>query len=278
MLKTIRQPGTNKTFKMGRNRPSITALGRGWLNFAHYKTAALPAPPPGPLGRAKAATKSLFNIYGNDSLGDCVIAGMGHVQGVLTGNAGDLHLYSLDKVISEYSAIGGYVPGDPSTDRGCDEITALNYWQHNGFVPPWNRIAGWLAVNGADPVECRTALWLFENLYFGVELPDSWVNPMPQTSGFTWDVAGPADPQNGHCVCGIDYFDSGPRQGIQIATWGMLGVMTTAAVAAYTAGSAGGALYTVLSPDSINRATQRAPNGLDWQQLQTDFQAMSGGA
>ncbi len=44
-----------------------------------------------------------------------------------------------------------------------------------------HKIAGWMAVNAADPHEYRTALWLFENLYFGIELPDAWINPMPSS-------------------------------------------------------------------------------------------------
>jgi hypothetical protein len=112
-------------------------------------------------------------------------------------------IYTNKQIIELYSAIGGYVPGEPSTDNGCDEVTALNYWENQGAPAGQRRIAGWLAVNAADSTGYRTALWLFENLYFGMELPDARISPMPSASGFVWDGAGAPDPNNGHCVAGV---------------------------------------------------------------------------
>jgi hypothetical protein len=220
-------------------------------------------------------------MYCNDTLGDCVIAGMAHVVGVLTGNAGTKpFIYTKAQIIALYSAIGGYVPGEPSTDKGCDEQTALNYWENNGAMAVngaksgtnTHRIAGWLAVNAADPVEYRTALWLFENLYFGIELPDKWISPMPSASGFTWNVAGAPDPDNGHCVVGAGY----NAMGVAFDTWGMTGLMTDAAIGKYATQDAHGELYTVVSQDGINKATEKAPTGFDWSQLVADFDSMGG--
>jgi hypothetical protein len=229
------------------------------------------APPP-TCDYSQAAAKALASVYENDTLGDCVIAGIGHVVGVLTSNAGDTFIYSKQQIIALYSAIGGYVPGDPSTDNGCDEVTALNYWENKGAPVGQHRIAGWLAVNGADPTEYRTALWLFENLYFGMELPDAWIAPMPSASGFVWNSAGASDPNNGHCVAGVAY----TAQGVIIDTWGMTGLITDAAIAKYAMPAANGALYTVVSQDTINRAAEKAPNGFDWSQLIADFDSMGG--
>jgi hypothetical protein len=220
------------------------------------------------------AQASLANVYLNDQLGDCVIAGIAHVVGTLRGNSGAApFLYSNDEIVALYSAIGGYVPGDASTDQGCNEQTALNYWQNNGApAGSTHRIVGWIAVNPADPTEFRTALWLFENLYFGMELPDPWINPAPASSNFVWDVAGPADPNNGHCVVGVGY----TPQGVIIDTWGMTGLMTDAAIGQYASSNSGGELYAVLSQDAINRATMKAPSGFDWSQLVADFDSMGG--
>jgi len=239
----------------------------------------MPAPPAS-CDYTKPAATALAEIYDNDALGDCVIAGMAHVAGVLTGNSGtEPFLYSDNQIIGLYSAIGGYVPGDPATDQGCDEQTALNYWENNGALPPnstiksgAHKIAGWMAVDSTDEDECRTAMWLFENLYFGMELPDAWINPAPSASGFTWDVAGASDPNNGHCVVGVGYTSAG----IVIDTWGMTGLMTNAAVAKYPNQASNGELYTVVSMDPINKVTQKAPNGFDWSQLVADFDSMGG--
>jgi len=37
-----------------------------------------------------------------------------------------------------------------------------------------------------------------------------------------------------------------------------------------------GEVYTVVSQDGINKATQKAPNGFDWSQLIADFDSMGG--
>lgn len=262
-MKIIRDVN-GKTFRMGRRRP-VARCPR--LSLKNYLKMSLPAPPES-MGYAAKAEGALSQMYLNDSLGDCVIAGMAHVEGVLTGNVGNPAIFSDGQIMALYSAIGGYVPGDPSTDQGCDEQTALNYWQQKGVVD--RKIMGWMSVNPSDSTEVRTALWLFENLIFGVELPDAWVNPMPSAPGFVWESAGEADPENGHCFVATGY---GPS-GLQICTWGMLGSITNAAVQKYAGASEGGELYCVISQDGIAKASQKAPNGFDWSQLVADFDSM----
>ena len=204
---------------------------------------------------------------------NCVIAAMGHIEGVLTGNGNPPALtYTDAQITALYSAIGGYVPGDPNTDQGCDEVTALNYWQASGAPAGSHKIAGWLAVDSSNRAEYEAALWLFENLFFGVELPDAWINPEPTGSGFVWDVAGAADPNNGHAFAGVAY----NAQGVKVATWGMEGLVTHAAIGEYCANADGGELYVVISQDSVNRASQKAPSGFNWSQLVADFDAIGG--
>jgi hypothetical protein len=270
-IKTITQPRTNKMFKLGRKRP-VARCPR--FKLSNYLTRALP-PPPATMDYSPKAMQALNQVYLNDQLGDCVIAGMAHVVGVLTGNngSGAPYVYSKQDIVSLYSAIGGFDPNNPqNTDNGCDEQTALNYWENNGAPAGSHQIAAWISVNGADPVECRTALWLFENLYFGIELPDAWVNPMPDATGFTWDVAGDPDPNNGHCVVGVGY----TTKGVTIATWGMEGLITDGAIAKYATTAGSGELYTVLSQDAIDSATKKAPSGFDWTQLIADLDSMGG--
>jgi hypothetical protein len=275
-IKTVTHPASGHSFKLGRKRP-IARCPRFALK--NYLTRGTPAPPAS-IDYTKAAATALAEMYDNDTLGDCVIAGMAHVVGVLTGNSGAKpFIYSNKEIIGLYSAIGGYVPGDPSTDQGCDEQTALNYWENNGALPPKassstgsHKIAGWMTVDGTNKEEVQTAMWLFENLYFGIELPDAWINPAPSKSGFVWDVAGAPDPNNGHCVVGVGY----NATGVTIDTWGMTGTMTYAAVAKYPTQASNGELYTVVSMDAIGKANQKAPNGFDWSQLVADFDSMGG--
>jgi len=265
-LKSVTRFPRPISFKMGRNRPTWK---KSRLKFADYLRPGLTIPIPEAHRYTKKALRPLHNIYGNDVLGDCVIAEMFHTLGVTTGNAnnGSAVIPTQDEVIAAYSAIGGYVPNDPSTDNGCDEQTALNYWKNTGILG--HKIVGWISVDPTNPVEFKTAIWLFENLMYGIELPDEWVNPIPSDSAFIWDVAGNPDMSNGHCVGAYGY----DVNSVEISTWGMLGYLTDAATAKY-AGQPSGELYTVLTEDVIVRATGKAPNGFDFEQLQADFAAL----
>ena len=269
--RTTHQDQTGHYFRLGRNRP----VARGpRLSLKNYLMRGVPAPPAS-VDYSKKAAKALAQMYLNNQLGDCVIAGMAHLVGVFTGNAGDpLAVYSSNQIIALYSAIGGYVPGHPNTDHGCDEQTALNYWQQHGAPTQSgaHEIAGWISVDGNDETEYRTALWLFENLYFGLELPNAWINPFPKAPGFVWNVAGPPIATNGHCVVGVGY----TPKGVTICTWGILGLMTDAAIAKYATTVGAGELYTVVSHDALEKATEKAPNGFDWSQLVADFDSMGG--
>ncbi|MGA7748664.1 MAG: hypothetical protein WCA63_00805 [Gallionella sp.] len=214
----------------------------------------------------------MAEMLGNNTLGDCTTAAAFHIDGVMLGNAGSPITWTDAEAIAFYSATSGYVPGDPSTDQGADEQTVLNYWRTKGLLSDGShKIAAWVAVNGNDLDECRTAIWLFSNLYFGIELPDKWLNPMPQTSGFVWDVAGAPDADNGHAfnACGYD------GQRFKIATWAMTGWLTNAAVSAYATTAGQGELYTCVSQDWIIKATQMAPPGFDITQLLADLQAIA---
>ncbi len=268
-MKKINAPhlGAGATVKLGRRRPIAQAPR---LKLGRYLKASLP-PGPASVDFSPKGQPALSNIYGNDRLGDCVIAGGYHVVATETGNAGQLFTATPEQIIADYEAIGGYNPDDPNSDQGCDEPTALNYWVQNGFADGTKPL-GWLSVDATNRNELQSALYLFENLYFGVELPDSWVTPMPQANGFVWDVSGAPDPQNGHCVIGVGY----TPQGVTIDTWGLLGTVTWAALAKYFVPSVYGAAYVLLTPDQLEKGRNAAPNGVAWSALVADFDAIGG--
>ena len=217
----------------GRRRPDPAALAAA-PKFAAFMTGILPTPPAATTYSALAAA-SLDQMNGNDTLGDCVEAGFNHIDGVWTGNAGAIYVAPLASIISEYSAIGGYVPGNPNTDNGSDEITAVNYYMKTGFSNG-DKIIGYLALDATNKTELQLAIYLFENIIYGIELPDAWITPFPSANGFTWDVAGPPDESNGHCPVGVDY----NAAGVVISTWAMTGTMTWAANAKYAVPGATG--------------------------------------
>jgi hypothetical protein len=260
-----------KIFKMGRKKPVMKFRGHTLGEYLKGAKLTLPTPPTSGSYTQNAA-KALAQMYGNDTLGDCVIACMEHVEGVVSGNAGDELTFTTQQSIDNYAAICGYVPGDENTDQGCEILPSLQYWQTSG-IGEGSDIAGIIAV---EPQYITLALWLFENVIVGIDLPDAWVNPMPDASGFTWTAAGPQDPSNGHCFPLVGWDASG---NYTLSTWAMTGMLTAAAVAEYFGtgpNAAGTELYAVITKDAIASATSLAPNGLNWEQLVADFDALGG--
>ena len=273
--------GTRRFF--GRKR-SLVEHPR--LKMNNYMLSALPTPP-SQYGYAREAQIELHQMYLNDQLGDCVEACIAHAVGVFGAQNGAQWIFTPAQITALYSAWGGYVPGNPSTDNGTDIQTALAGWQKHGAPGPdvsaffkpvigapkykAHQIIGSLKLDAANMQEVRTAIWLFENAILGLELPDAWINPFPNASGFVWDVAGAPDPNNGYCVLVTNYNPSG----LLIATWALNGVMTDAAFQEYCGTANGGEVYAVLSEDIIDRAQQKAPNGIAWSSLVADLKSLS---
>ena len=275
MIKTLRTTDGSH-LKLGRRRPVVTGPRLSFANYLCGAPASLVLPvPPAAWDYTPGAQAALSQMYLNDQLGDCVIAGIAHLEGVFTTlETGKPTIFTPGQITLMYENIGGYKPGDPSSDQGCDEQTALSYWARHGFAYSAHRIFGYLVLDATNKDQVALASYLFGNLFFGLEMPDAWITPAPAGSGFIWDVAGPPNPQNGHCVVSAKASNA---QGVNIVTWGMHGTMTWNAVAEYGAHKNGGEVYTVLTKEIIAQAKATAPNGFNWSQLQADFKAIGHG-
>jgi hypothetical protein len=217
---------------------------------------------------------AMSDVMGNDTLGDCVVAAGYHLVALETGNAtGSPFRASPSQIVADYAAIGGYVPGDPSTDNGCNEADAFAYWKAHGFANG-TKLLGAISINGMNKADVQAAMFLFENLFFGVGLPDAWLNPWPSGNGFVWSGVGPhaADPNNGHAFLGTGFDDLG----VKIDTWGLIGHITWAAISNYATNNGGGELYALLTPDQLAKGQAKAPNGVDWSALVQAFDDKGG--
>jgi len=269
---------SGKKFVVGSRRPAKEGAHHGIPLHLHMNFDKLTAPDT--LSYSPKAMTALAQMYMNDSLGCCVIAGGYHSVGIWSGNAdgGTPFIANDGMILADYGAIGGYVQGQPSTDNGCDQPTAFQYWmglpvngvQGKGFADG-SYLDGYASVDGTNVQEIKGAIFALEGVTFGVNLPAAWVAGMStMRAGFVWDVAGDPVPANGHdfIACGYN------AQGVQICTWGMIGTITWAAIAKYAVAAAGGALYALLSLDQIARGQQAAPNGINWAGLIADIKAL----
>lgn len=271
MLKEVFSPSLGMNIKLGgRKTPRVPALRR---KLTSYIRKSLPSPP-SIIDWRKNAISALKKDYLNKKLGICVVAGAYHILGVETGNAdpGNPFIPTDDQLVADYGAIGGYKPGDPSTDNGCDMQTSMRYFQYKGFASG-DKIVGWLPLDSQNAQEIATALWLFENVNIGMALPNAWVNPFPSGDGTIWDVAGDPNPCNGHCIIAAAEIGA---TGLWIDTWGLDVLLTYNAIKKYGQHSAGGEIYTILMQSQLLQGQMKAPNGFDWVSLISDFNTLGG--
>ena len=252
---------TDGAFRLGRTAPP---RGLQMLYLKDYLNLDAIGEPPPLVDYSQAASISLGKIYKNNQLGCCVISGFLHVLGLMTANSGTEFLATDDMVVKDYSAVGGYVPGRPNTDRGCNEIDAVNYYMNHGF-PDGSKALGYLKINTQDLRTMRIAVWLFEHIIYGAGLPNSWLNP--RGNGFVWDVAR-NNPANGHCFITPGKYDQG---GFGCGTWGLIGTLTNAAVQKCISEA-----YVLLHPALVSKINNKAPSGMEWASLVDDWNSLGG--
>lgn len=164
-----------------------------------------------------------YGMLGNDRLGCCVVSAMLHLAMQQAANDGhSLTMPSLLDVVKAYSAISGYKPGHPETDRGCNMAAALKYWRKTGITVDgaYHQIGAYAKVDLDDQAEVAAALWLFGGLFTGYNLPiavqgvDSWTG-VPRKLTRIWKPGT----WGGHAVIQSDNEGSGLMKTV---TWGQL--------------------------------------------------------
>jgi hypothetical protein len=132
----------------------------------------------------------------NDQLGDCTIAAANHTQMAWNQYAnGSNTAWSDNTCLEAYEAIGGYVPGDPSTDNGCVMQDVLDYWRKTGIGG--DKILAFGALRNWTRSVRVQALYTFGSIYTGVNLPESAETQFEDHTA--WVPAG-GSIAGGHCI------------------------------------------------------------------------------
>jgi len=248
------------------------------LKLANYMDLAKLPAPPGSADYMEPAMPVLSDVEANQNYGCCVESEEAHFIGVMTGNAGKLFAYTPAQTLAAYSAITGFNPSDPSTDRGTDPLAAANYFMNNQYADG-SKLVGYLQVNAANQQEVQFAINAFGNLKIWLALPDSFINPFPSSNGFVWKKDTP-NPNQGHCI-GSYAFNS-PKivgansDGVQVATWGLIGTMPWDSFGALCVPSAGGGCLVRVTTDWLIKSSGLTPSGFAWGDLLADFTTMGG--
>jgi hypothetical protein len=178
-----------------------------------------------------------LSAMGNDEWGNCVVCGEAN-QVLRLERIEQRRTIKLtdDDVITRYKALtGSQTPGD-ANDTGLVVLDALRDWRNNGFgVADKSRkygIAAYGEINPLDPLQVRTAMYLFHGVQFGLWLPRA---AQQMTGTRMWSYQGQEGPEwrpgswGGHLVYGKRY---GPDY-VEVLSWGMKIKVSNAFIAKY---------------------------------------------
>ena len=252
--------GRRKAGALGK-RPA-TDYGAANVMLSAVQAASLPAAP------SHFGHGSMFadwGMLGNDTVGDCAFAGTDHEHMLWTGigNRGSLSAkFKTSNTLSDYSALTGYVPGDPSTDVGTVVSELMDYRRTTGVIDAaGKRHKIDLAVRLPKPYSWSlfiNALWCFKVVAVGFMVPGSAMDQFDQ--GLPWDYVGDDNIEGGHYVPAAGSTNSAGE--VTVLTWGRRQAMTKAFWNHYV-----DELWVPLSREAMS-SIESALKAVDWTAVQ----------
>jgi hypothetical protein len=229
-----------------------------------HKTGPL-SPPATSTGLSKLVPASAWGMLGNDSVGDCVAAGALHAQQLIdAAGKGVATNFTTQDAITMYSAISGYVPGQPNTDQGAQLIDGLNYWVNHGLGAGLFKADAFAQFNIHDQSFLKQVIADFGVAYLALEVPQSAMQQFD--AGQPWTVVARSPIEGGHCVPAVDY----DANYLYVVTWAAIQPVAWAFVTKYFDEG-----YAVTSADLV-KATGGIATGIDTVTANADWQALTG--
>jgi hypothetical protein len=250
----------------------LPAPGRKWgLKLRDYMdVTALPPIPAGAFGHMNMVT-SPWGMLMNDTLGCCVVAGAAHETMLWTAesNAG-MAMFNNACTLKNYEEIGGYQPGRPETDHGCDMLHAAQMRIQHGILDASGQRH---YIGAALELDCTPghlnmdqfwyAAWLFDGIGLGIQVTKTWERDFE--AGKPWDGADyhVQDIVGGHYVSVVARENDNGQYSADVVTWGEEHPITVSGLQA--------AAMTVL----VYVTQEKLKNGVDleglgWADLQAD--------
>lgn len=206
-------------FKRGR-MPAVHTRRTMRLALAmHAAFTSLGTPPAVSDDYVSAVMKASPGGWGmalNNQLGDCVCADSAHQVMLHTANAGTIIIPTDQDVLALYEAVGGYKPGDASTDTGCDETSMEQYMMSTGLCGQKSAASG--PVDPINVNHIRWAVQIFGACRLGITVDQRMESEF--ASRQPWETpADPNDPNAGGHDVPIVRYDA---QYAYVVTWGGL--------------------------------------------------------
>lgn len=239
--------------KLGRKFPT-----RAKLKLMNYMGPALPPPPPAV--DWTLAMSQPWGMMGNDTIGDCTVAAMGHAVQVITSNGDGLITPADADIIKMYEG-SGYDPADPSTDQGWTETAAMQAMCDTGLSGV--KLDAFADVDQTSIEAVKQTIFLFGGCYIGVMLTQADIDAFK--SNLPW-IDTSSNFIGGHALWAPAYDDA---DRLYVITWGRMQAASWGWFAA-KCDEAHAALFFPWVRNSVNTD----PNGFDLATLETDLKAL----
>jgi hypothetical protein len=183
------------------------------------------APPPAVVDRMSKLPAN-WGVMGNDRLGDCTCAALGHAVQLTSFVIGHERTPDDAMVLQLYQQACGWRPDDPSSDRGGNEQSVLSYVHQHGIpLAPGqtDAVAAYIEVDPRNLDDLRRVINEAGFVYAGADIPEAW------TQGTDWTAPSPGTrPAGGHAFM-IGSYD---RDFFYAVSWGEVVRITPAAIQA----------------------------------------------
>lgn len=248
-------PGTRK---LGRIRPEPRRLAA----LPHFASVAMQLPAPPAALDFTAGGAAYAGALGNQTAGDCTLAGVGHlIQGWSAINGHPI-AFGDDAALALYSELTGYDPKTGQPDDGLVETDVLDRWKTPVGLYG-NRLADYAFTSPRSVLHVKQAIWVYGGIYLGLNLPEA--AERQTDAGEPWTIPWFSRDLGGHCVVAQKYDEAY----LYVDTWGLLQPVEWAFVRKYF--DAG---YAVFNPAWLD-ATGHTPGGLDAAGLAADLFAVA---
>jgi hypothetical protein len=185
-------------YKTGRNPVKLDRYGRT-LDLKDFM-GAVPDPPTAVVNSKRVYDALgindptiLFPLLGNDKVGDCTIAAIGHMKTVYSGLVGIKTIPTTEDTLTEYYKI------THGLDTGCNELDVLKKLKKTGILGEKAPVYG--SIDVKNHKEVQQVIWLFGGIYIGFNVQanaqQDFFNRVPWTPGKLTN--------DGHAVDIIDY-------------------------------------------------------------------------
>jgi hypothetical protein len=202
-----------------------------------------------------------WGMLGNDTKGDCTVAGIAHGLMVWRWAVdGEMPPFDERTIVEQYLSLTG------GADTGLDPVQVARWWKDSGLVDARgvaHTIRTYTAIDTTQNL--AEAAYLFGFAGCGLWLPDNAEDQF--SKGEVWDdLTYDPNPGAGHFVPLVGRNSKG---NYMVVTWGALQAATPQWLEKYFAG---GVAYT---SREYMRTSGLSPEGFNFQQLDSDMMSLS---